>query len=137
MSKKVMILVLIACVSIAGLTFAQITQEGRINGKVVDKQGAPLPGVSVEAISPKLIGKAVAITDATGVYRLMALPSGTFEITFKLQGFKTLVHKGVILEISQTLALNAALEEATIEEQVTVVGQSPLIDVKSLSLIHI
>ncbi|MGZ5488403.1 MAG: carboxypeptidase-like regulatory domain-containing protein, partial [Candidatus Aminicenantales bacterium] len=86
MSKKVMILVLIACVSIAGLTFAQLTQEGRINGKVVDKQGAPLPGVSVEAISPKLIGKAVAITDATGVYRLMALPSGTFEITFKLQG---------------------------------------------------
>ncbi|MGZ5555684.1 MAG: carboxypeptidase regulatory-like domain-containing protein, partial [Candidatus Aminicenantales bacterium] len=131
MSKKVMILVLIACVSIAGLTFAQLTQEGRINGKVVDKQGAPLPGVSVEAISPKLIGKAVAITDATGVYRLMALPSGTFEITFKLQGFKTLVHKGVILEMSQTLALNAALEEATIEEQVTVVGQSPLIDVKS------
>ncbi len=43
MSKKVMILVLIACVSIAGLTFAQITQEGRINGKVVDKQGHPFP----------------------------------------------------------------------------------------------
>lgn len=131
MNKRIWVLVLIACLSTVGLTFAQITQEGRINGKVVDKQGAPLPGVSVEAVSPKLIGKAVAITDATGVYRLMALPSGTFEITYKLQGFKTLIRKGILLELSQTLALNVTLEEATIEEQVTVVGQSPLIDVKS------
>jgi hypothetical protein len=87
--------------------------------------------VNVEATSPKLIGKAVATTDATGVYRLMALPSGVYEITFSIQGFKTLIRKGILLELSQTLALNATLEEAAIEEEVTVVGQSPLIDVKS------
>ena len=61
----------------------------------------------------------------------MALPSGTYEITFTLQGFKTLIRQNVRLELSQTLALNATLEEAAIEEQVTVIGQSPLIDVKS------
>jgi hypothetical protein len=113
------------------LTFAQLTPEGRINGRIVDKQGAPLPGVSVEAVSPKLIGKAVATTDANGVYRLMALPSGTYEITFTLQGFKKLIRKGILLELSQTIALDVTLEEASVEEEVTVVGQSPLIDVKS------
>ena len=131
MSKKLSFILLIVCLAAVGPAFAQLTPEGRINGKVVDTQGNPLPGVSVAAASPKLIGKAVATTDAAGVYRLMALPSGTYEITFTIQGFKTLIRKGILLELSQTLALNVTLEEATLEEQVTVVGQSPLIDVKS------
>ena len=131
MNKKLFVLALIICLSTVGLTFAQLTPEGRINGKVLDKQGAPLPGVNVAAVSPKLVGKEVAVTDATGVYRLMALPSGTYEITYTLQGFKTLIRKGIVLDMSQTLALNVTLEESTIEEQVTVIGQSPLIDVKS------
>ena len=131
MKKRLFVFVLIACLSMAGLTFAQLTPTGRINGKVADAQGNPLPGVSVEAASPRLIGKAAAVTDAMGVYRLMALPSGTYEITFAIQGFKTLVRQGIVLELSQTLALNVTLEEATIEESVTVIGESPLIDVKS------
>ena len=131
MSKKLLFILLIVCLAAVGPAFAQLTPEGRINGKVVDNQGNPLPGVSVAAASPKLIGKAVATTDAAGVYRLMALPSGSYEITFTIQGFKTLIRKGILLELSQTLALNVTLEEATLEEQVTVVGQSPLIDVKS------
>jgi hypothetical protein len=130
MKKRLFIIALIVLTT-AGLTFAQLTPEGRINGRIVDQQGNPLPGVSVEATSPRLIGKATAVTDANGVYRLMALSSGTYEITFTLQGFKTLIRKGILLELSQTLALDVKLEEATIEEQVTVIGQSPLIDVKS------
>jgi len=131
MTKRFLTLILIMGIAVAGTAFAQLTPAGRINGKVVDAQGTPLPGVSVEAVSPKLIGQATAVTDATGVYRLMALPSGAYEITFTLQGFKTLIRKGIVLELSQTLALNVTLEDATIDEQVTVIGQSPLIDVKS------
>ncbi|HMA53384.1 MAG TPA: carboxypeptidase regulatory-like domain-containing protein, partial [Acidobacteriota bacterium] len=130
MKKKLFVIALII-LSTAGLTFAQLTPEGRINGKVVDKQGAPLPGVNVEATSPRLIGRAVAVTDAAGVFRLMALPSGTYEITFTLQGFSKLIRKGVVLDMSQTLALDVTLADAAIENEVTVVGQSPLIDVKS------
>ena len=131
MKKRLFVFVLIACLSTAGLTFAQVTGEGRIAGKVVDGQGAPLPGVSVKATSPRLVGSATTVTDGEGVYRLMALPSGTYEITFAIQGFKTLVRQNILLELSQTLALNVTMQEATIEEQVTVIGESPLIDVKS------
>src|SRR5512135_516837 len=130
MTKRLFVLILIV-LSTAGLALAQVVPQGRIAGKVVDQQGSPLPGVNVEAMSPKLIGKAVAVTDATGVYRLMALPSGTYEITFTLPGFKTLIRKGIVLELSQTLALNVNLEQAAVEAEVTVIGQSPLIDVKS------
>jgi len=130
MSKKLAVFVLVACFA-TGLTFAQLTPTARINGRVADAQGGALPGVNVEATSPRLVGKAVAVTDDNGVYRLMALPSGTYEIKYSLPGFNTLVRQGIRLELSQIIAVNATLEAATIEEQVTVIGQTPLIDVKS------
>jgi len=110
---------------------AQIMPEGKITGRVVDDQGTPLPGVTVEATSPRLVGKAATVTDSNGTFRLMALPSGTYEVTFNLPGFKKLIRKEIYLELSQTLVLNVTMEPAAIEEEVTVVGQSPLIDVKS------
>ena len=113
------------------MAFAQLTPEGKITGRVVDSQGAALPGVNVEATSARLVGKAATMTDVNGTFRLMALPSGTYDLVFSLSGFKTLNRKGIYLELSQTLSLNVTLDQATIDEQVTVVGQSPLIDVKS------
>lgn len=130
--KKICLAIFLITVFLAAETsLAQIMPEGKITGKVIDDQGNPLPGVNVEATSPKLVGRATAVTDASGVFRLMALPSGTYEITFSLPGFKKIVRKEIYLELSQTLMLNVTMEPATIEEEVTVVGQSPLIDVKS------
>jgi hypothetical protein len=131
MKHKQFILMLIICIATAGMAFAQLTQEGKITGRVVDSQGIALPGVAVEAASPRLVGKAVTITDANGTFRLMALPSGTFDIVFSLSGFNTLNRKGIYLELSQTLTINVTLDQATVAAQVTVVGQAPLIDVKS------
>jgi hypothetical protein len=115
----------------AGVAFAQLVPTSKMEGKVVDSTGAPLPGVSVEATSPKLVGKATAVTTGDGTYRLFSLPSGVYEVTFTLQGFKKLIRKDIIIQLSQTITLNASLEQAALEEQVTVIGQSPLIDVKS------
>jgi len=131
MKKKLLFLMLIVFVTAAGTAFAQVTPEGKITGKVIDNQGSPLPGVTVEATSPRLVGKASTVTDGNGIYRIMALPSGTYDITYSLTGFNTLVRKDVYLDFSQTLSLNVTLEQATVNEQVTVVGQAPMIDVKS------
>ena len=130
MRNKLLVFALLVLLA-GGTAFAQINPEGKITGKVTDDQGNPLPGVTVEATSPKLVGKAATVTDGTGTFRLLALPSGTYELVFSLPGFKTLVRKDIILQLSQTIVVNVTLEPAAIEEQVTVVGQSPLIDVKS------
>ncbi|MGE5742222.1 MAG: TonB-dependent receptor [Candidatus Aminicenantes bacterium RBG_16_66_30] len=129
MSKRLIIAIL--ALFMAGTAFAQLVPTSKMEGKVVDSTGAPLPGVSVEATSPRLVGKATAVTDGDGAYRLFSLPSGVYEVTFTLQGFKTLIRKEIVVQLSQTITLNATLEQAALEEQVTVVGQSPLIDVKS------
>ncbi len=129
MSKKLVIAIL--ALFMAGIAFAQMVPTSKMEGKVVDETGAPLPGVSVEATSPKLVGKATTVTDGEGNYRLFSLPSGNYEVTFTLQGFKTLIRQNIVIQLSQTIVLNATLGQAALEEQVTVIGQSPLIDVKS------
>jgi hypothetical protein len=131
MKRRLFVLLLIICVSTAGMAFAQLTAVGKITGKVVDSQGVPLPGVAVEATSTRLVGKAAAMTDGNGAFRLMALSSGTYDLVFSLSGFRTLNRQGIILELSQTLIVNVTLDQTAVEEQVTVVGQSPLIDVKN------
>ncbi|MCJ7487895.1 MAG: carboxypeptidase regulatory-like domain-containing protein [Candidatus Aminicenantes bacterium] len=129
MGKKLVIAIL--ALFMAGIAFAQVSPSAKLEGKVVDDQGAPLPGVSIEATSPKMVGKATAVSDAGGSFRLFSLPSGTYEIIFTLQGFQTLVRKDIVIQLSQTINMNVTLSQAAIEEQVTVIGQSPLIDVKS------
>ena len=129
MSKKSIFAVL-AIVLVCGYAAAQ-TPTGRIVGKVVDDQGSPLPGVSVVATSSRLVGQATAVSDDTGTYRLFALPSGSYTVLYTLQGFKTIKRESIQLELEQTLTLNITLEPSTLAEEITVVGQSPLIDVKS------
>jgi len=116
----------------AGLLFGQApAPSGKVYGTVTDEQGNPLPGVSVEATSPSLVGKAATVSDANGIYRLFALTPGTYKITFTLQGFKPLVREGIVITIDQTVKLDVTLQMGALEEEITVVGQSPLIDVKS------
>jgi hypothetical protein len=104
---------------------------GRVYGTVSDSDGNALPGVTVEATSPKFIGKATTVTDAEGIYRLFALQPGTYKITYNLQGFKPLTREGIVVQLEMTVKLDVILEMGTLEEEVTVIGQSPLIDVKS------
>jgi len=124
------------CLALAGLAVisaylsAQVP-TGKIFGTLTDDQGTPLPGVNVEATSPKLVGKAEAISDENGVYRIFALTPGIYKVTFVLQGFKTVVREGIIVEVEQSVKLNVAMPLGALEEQVTVIGQSPLVDVKS------
>ncbi|HRD01844.1 MAG TPA: carboxypeptidase regulatory-like domain-containing protein [Candidatus Saccharicenans sp.] len=117
---------------LSSFALAQITQQsGRFEGRVTDDQGNPLPGVAVEATSPRLVGKASAVTDSNGAFRLFALPSGVYQISFTLAGFKPIIRKELVLQLGQTLIVNVTMEPSTIEEQVTVMGQAPLVDVKS------
>jgi hypothetical protein len=124
-------LILLFAVALACSFAAAQVPTGRFIGKVADEQGSPLPGVAVEATSPRLVGTAATVTDATGTYRLFSLPSGEYTLTFALQGFKTYKREAVVLQLEQTITLNVTLEVSTLEEEVTVIGQSPLIDVKS------
>src|SRR5687768_6695724 len=102
--------------------------RGRINGVVTDNTGAVLPGVTVTATSPALIQPQVQVTGEDGSYRLIALPAGVYTLTFELTGFSTLKREGIRVIINQMLPVDAQLQVATLQETVTVTGESPVVD---------
>jgi len=104
---------------------------GSINGKVADTSQAVLPGVTVTVSSPSLMGVQTAVTDAGGNYRFPALPPGTYTVQFELPGFTTLKRENIQISMGFTAAVNVELAVASLQETVTVTGDSPVIDTSS------
>jgi hypothetical protein len=103
-----------------------------IAGLVRDTSGAVLPGVTVEASSPALIEKVrTTVSDGGGQYRIEDLRPGVYKVSFTLPGFSTLERDGVELTGSFTATINADLRVGTVQETVTVTGESPIVDVQS------
>jgi len=108
--------------------------QSAIAGSVKDTTGAVLPGVTVEASSPALIEKTRAVvTDSAGAYKIVDLRPGVYSITFSLAGFTTVVRPGLELPANFTAPMNAELKVGALEETLTVVGGSPVVDVQSAS----
>jgi hypothetical protein len=119
------------CLLLVGTFVSAQQTSSKVVGTVVDSDGNPLPGVTVEATSPKMVGKATAITDQNGTFRLLSLVPGVYKLVFSLQGFQTLVREQIPVILEQTISIKETLQLGKLEEQITVIGQSPLIDVKS------
>jgi hypothetical protein len=108
--------------------FAQAT----LTGSVRDTSGAVLPGVTVEAASPALIEKArIAVTDGTGLFRIVDLRPGTYTLTATLPGFGQVRRSGIVLSGTQTLTFPIEMRVGGLEETITVTGETPVVDVQS------
>jgi hypothetical protein len=125
-------LIIAACVTaIAAPAYAQgggASSTGTIQGRVTDAQGAVLPGVTITATSPALLGQQTAVTSETGNYRFPAVPPGTYSLTYELPGFNTVKREGIQITLGFTANVNVELALATLQETVTVTGESPVID---------
>ena len=104
------------------------SSTGTIQGRVADASGAILPGVTVTAVSPSMIGAQTQITNENGTYRFPAVPPGVYSLTFELSGFSTVKRDGIQISLGFTANVNADLALATLQETVTVSGASPVID---------
>jgi hypothetical protein len=120
----------LACAAIPA--YAQVSATtGAINGKVSDATGGVLPGVTVTVASPSMQGTRTDVTNEQGDYRFPAVPPGDYRITYELTGFGTVVREGVRVGLGFTATLNIELRVASLQETVTVSGESPVVDVST------
>ncbi len=129
--KRLVVWLFIVALGVASGAFAQ--QPGEIFGKVTDASGAVMPGVSVTLTGPALLQPMTATSSATGTYRFPGLRVGTYTVKFDLSGFKTFVRDGIRMEIGANVQINAALEISTVQETVTVTGETPVVDLRDTS----
>jgi hypothetical protein len=116
-------------VCLAGIP-ADVLAQAAIVGTVSDARGAPLPGVAVEATSDALLEHArTTLTDGAGRFRVEDLPPGTYQVRFRLDGWKTHHVDGVQATASLAATVNARLAAGELAETVTAIAEPPVIDV--------
>src|SRR5436190_14103763 len=113
-----------ACSFLATLGYAQ-TGQGTIVGLVTDSSSAVVTGVSVTARNPETGFTYSALTNEEGLYRLLYVNPGTYEITFDARGFRKVVHSSVSVRSTETARIDVALELGGVVETVDVKAVAP------------
>ena len=120
----------------AGAARAQTVSAtmGAMDGRVTDNTNAVLPGVTVTISGPALMGTRVATTNEEGVFRLAAVPPGTYAVVFELDGFAPLRRTDIRVSLGFTVTLNVQMAIGAVTENVTVTGASPVVDTASTKI---
>jgi hypothetical protein len=116
---------------VPSLAYAQV-QTGILSVKAVDAQGAIVPGALVTVTSAVLPSPLTGTTDTSGVYQVPGLTPGTYTVKVALEGFQTFIREDVIVRQSQTVSIDASMKVGTMAEQVTVRGESPIVDTRTV-----
>ena len=114
------------------LTHAQDLDTVSISGRIMDQNGALIPGAEIEATLSKTRLTRKTMTDAQGRYRLIQLEPGTYLIRVSALGFATQHSENIATISGQSLQFDATLIPATVvaEPVVVTTSETPLVDTK-------
>jgi len=129
MKKIAILLSLVVLVSSFGFSQAR---SGNIYGKVVDADGVPLPGVSV-TLKSEFSADMIFITTEKGSFRFISLPPGTYSLKAELEGFSIVRRPNIEIELGSNVNLTVEMVPRAVEEEITVIAASPVIDKKRTS----
>lgn len=124
---------LIGCLAFVVLVAAPPVASGQagrseINGTVFDEGKAVVPGATITVKNEATGLTRTVTTEADGRYVIPTLVPGTYSVTVELAGFQTLTRAGVAVGVGQEMTLNLEMTVAKLEEQVTVTGESPVVE---------
>ena len=105
---------------------------GGVRGAVQDANGV-IPGVAVTLTNEATNVARETVTNDVGQYNFPAVPPGTYTLKTQIAGYKTFESKGLTVGTQQFVTLDVTLQVGGIEENITVTGQSPLIDTSTAS----
>jgi hypothetical protein len=108
-------------------------QQGttELRGRVVDAQGAVLPGVTVTVRNQDTGMYRETVSGSDGSFIASGMVPGAYQVSAELQGFKKFERRDLQLEVGKTSTIEVAMAVGSIEETVTVHSESPLVDVTS------
>jgi hypothetical protein len=112
--------------ALAGLAVAQ-TDRGAITGTILDPSGAPIAGAQVSATHKATNTRFDTETTSTGVYRLVGLPIGFYDLTVRAPGFQTYLRQDIQIQVDQTATVDLTMTVGGVAETITVEAAVPLI----------
>jgi hypothetical protein len=112
--------------------WAQATSQ--ITGRVVDADGAVLPGVSVTVTNTATGVPRDTVTNGEGLFSLPALNPGTYTVRAELAGFAPQVRDNIQVLTGATMNVELKLNLANVQETITVSGSAPLVEATQSSI---
>src|SRR6266403_4686768 len=118
-----------------GVAWSQ-TVQGVITGTITDPTGAVVPGATVTITNVGTNISQTTTTGSDGSYRFSLVPPGTYTIEVKAANFGGVRVSGIVVEASQTIAINRQLELAKTSQLVEVTAEVPLVQTATSDLAY-
>ncbi len=136
MRKGTFFVCLAACLMILAASSVAWSQsvQGVITGTVTDPTGAVVPNATVTITNAGTNASQTTTTGSDGSYRFSLVPPGTYSLEIKAANFGGVRVSGIVLEASQTMAINRQLELAKTSQLVEVTAEIPLVQTATSDL---
>ncbi len=134
MRKRAIAICVAMLVLAAGLAWSQVAEtRGGITGRVMDPQGAVVPGATVVVTNVDTNLAQRTTTNETGYFEVNLLLAGKYTVSAEAAGFKKTVRSGLELAVAGRLDIQLQLQIGQIAETVEVTAESPLLDTTTAS----
>ncbi|MGH9342527.1 MAG: carboxypeptidase-like regulatory domain-containing protein, partial [Terriglobia bacterium] len=114
--------------------FLAQTYFGGISGTITDSSGASIPSAAVTITNTQTAAVSHTTTSGYGYYAVHALIPGTYSVQVSMKGFESTVVGPVMVQVAQTVTVNAALKVGAVATSVTVAATTPLIDTTNATI---
>ncbi len=113
-------------------SFGTLMERSRqyIGGKVVLEDGWQIPGVKITLTRSDSNFTSTNISNANGHYIFADIPIGRYQIKAELEGFNTIVRRGIRLRRGDKLEIGIIMKESTITEEIVVTGRVRTVDTR-------
>jgi hypothetical protein len=114
----------------AAVAYSQLS-SGSVSGVVTDSAAALVPRANVRIVNVETGIARDTPTDDTGRFSFPNLLPASYDLSVSAAGFKTTLHKAIQLQVDQGLRMDVQLEVGSVDQQIDVAGESPLLESES------
>ncbi len=102
--------------------------RGSITGRVVDPQGAVVPGAAIVITNIETNTITRTSSNETGYYEANFLNPGEYSVSAEAAGFKKALRTGLVLQVAGRLDVQIELSIGAAAETIEVTAEAPLLD---------
>ncbi len=101
-----------------------------LKGTITDQSGALVAGAHVKARSAERGTVHEATTDAAGLYQILSLQPGPYQLRISAPGFETELVKNAELSVGQVVVLDFSMKVGAVTTEVQITAEAPLVEVE-------
>ncbi len=105
-----------------------------ITGTITDPSGAPIAGATVTAHDTARGTSWSSVTNTDGIYNIIRVPIGNYDLKVEAKGFETAVHQAFTLVLNQTARIDVQMKVGELSSTVEVSGAPPVLQTETTAV---